>query len=594
LGTGPIPEEIISEVLSRCSIAEVLGEHLQLRKVGNGYQALCPFHADSKPSFYVNESKGFFHCFGCGAGGNVFHFLMRARGMGFPEAVRFVAARAGVEIPERALSQEEKALRREKALLLEVNRVAAEFFRAHLLGSEGAEARTYLENRGVSPQTQKIFGLGLAPRGWRGLRDHLKARGEQFVSKAQSLGLLVKGKDGSFYDRFRHRIMFPIQEEDGSVVGFGGRALGSEEPKYLNSPESPLFSKGRCLYGLHMARGMIRERDEAVLVEGYLDLLALYQAGIRNAVATMGTSLTRQHLMRLKRYSSNLLCVFDGDEAGARATMRAVDLCLDLGVWGKVLRLPPEHDPDSFVREKGEAEFLESLKGSVSLMDFLVEKTTEHFAQGGIEGKRGALQELLPRLRRLHDPILRDHYVTVVASKLGISEARLEQLMRDGKAEPSHSRMEFAKHSGKPPASEKLLIQCLLLDPSLARGLDRGILKEMQDERLRELAGLIWERVEREAPPRNLSELFSCLESAESGEVLAELMSALEEVGDNPQKVCSDCVRDLRRRSLDRQLKDLAGLISQARQCSDTHRLSQLEMQRASLVLEKKRLGLSA
>jgi len=594
LGAGPIPEEIISEVLSRCSIAEVLGEHLQLRKVGNGYQALCPFHADSKPSFYVNESKGFFHCFGCGAGGNVFHFLMRARGMGFPEAVRFVAARVGVEIPERALSQEEKALRREKALLLEVNRVAAEFFRSHLLGSEGAEARTYLENRGVSPQTQQIFGLGLAPRGWRGLRDHLKARGEQLVSKAQSLGLLVKGKDGSLYDRFRHRIMFPIQEEDGSVVGFGGRALDSEEPKYLNSPESPLFSKGRCLYGLHIARGMIRERDEAVLVEGYLDLLALYQAGIRNAVATMGTSLTRQHLMRLKRYSSNLLCVFDGDEAGAKATMRAVDLCLDLGVWGKVLRLPPEHDPDSFLREKGEAELLESLKGSVSLMDFLVQKTTEHFAQGGIEGKRKALQELLPRLRRLHDPILRDHYVTVVAGKLGISEARLEQILRDGKEEPSHSRMEFAKPSGKPPASERLLIQCLLLDPSLARGLDRGILREMQDERLRELAGLIWERVEREGVPRNLSELFSCLESAEAGEVLAELMSALEEVGDNPQKVCSDCVRDLRRRSLDRQLKDLAGLISQARQCSDTHRLSQLEMQRASLVLEKKRLGLSA
>lgn len=591
---GPIPEELITEVLSRCSIAEVLGEHLQLRKVGNGYQALCPFHSDSKPSFYVNESKGFFHCFGCGAGGNVFHFLMRARGMGFPEAVRFVAARVGVEIPERGLSQEEKALRREKALLLEVNRIAAEFFRSHLLGNQGAEARSYLEKRGISPQTQQIFGLGLAPRGWRGLRDHLKARGEQFVSKAHGLGLLVKGKDGSLYDRFRHRIIFPIQEEDGSVVGFGGRALGSEEPKYLNSPESPLFSKGRCLYGLHMARGMIRERDEAVLVEGYLDLLALYQAGIRNAVATMGTSLTRQHLMRLKRYSGNLLCVFDGDEAGAKATMRAVDLCLDLGVWGKVLRLPPEHDPDSFLKEKGETELLESIKGAVPLMDFLVEKTTEGLAEGGIERKRKVLQELVPRLRRLHDPILRDHYVTVVAGKLGISEARIEQLLREGGEEPFPSRMDFIKPSGKPPASEKLLTQCLLSDPSLARGLDRGILKEMQDERLRELAGLIWERVDREGPPKNLSELFSCLESTKAGELLAELMTSLEEVGDNPQKICSDCVKDLRRRSLDRQLKDLAGMISRARECSDAHRLSELEMQRASLVLEKKRLGLSA
>lgn len=594
MGGGPIPEEIIAEVLSRCSIVDVLGEHLQLRKTGNGYQALCPFHADSKPSFYVNESKGFFHCFGCGAGGNVFHFLMRARGMGFPEAVRFVAARVGVEIPDRALSQEERALRRERALLLEVNRAAADFFRSHLLGNKGAEARAYLKGRGISTQTQEIFGLGLAPSGWRGLLDHLKTKGEHFLSKAQTLGLLIRGKDGSLYDRFRGRIVFPIQEEDSSVVGFGARALGPEEPKYLNSPESPLFSKGRCLYGLHMARPIIRERDETVLVEGYMDLLALYQAGIRNAVATLGTSLTRQHLMRLKRYSSNLICVFDGDEAGSRATMRAVDLCLDLGVWGKVLRLPPEHDPDSFLKEKGEVELLKSLERAIPLMDFLVEKTQERFAQGGIEGKRKALQELLPKLRRLQDPILRDHYVALVAGRLGVSEARLEQLLREGKDEPLHLKVDMASSAGKPPASEKLLIQCLLSDPSLARGLDQGILKEMQDEQLRELAGLIWERVKREGALNDVSELFSCLESNKAGELLAELMSALNEVGDNPHRVCSDCMKDLKRRSLDRQIKHLAEMISQARECSDIHRLNELEMQRASLVLEKKRLGLSA
>lgn len=594
MGGGPIPQEIIAEVLSRCSIVEVLGEHLQLRKAGSGYQALCPFHADSKPSFYINDSKGFFHCFGCGAGGNVFHFLMRVKGMGFPEAVRFVAARVGVEVPQRALSQEERALRQERALLLEVNRVAADFFRSQLLGQQGAEARAYLKGRGISPQTQEAFGLGLAPKGWRGLRDHLKAKGGHFLSKAQALGLLVKGREGSLYDRFRGRIVFPIQEEDGSVVGFGARALGAEEPKYLNSPESPVFSKGRCLYGLHMARPMIRQRDEVVLVEGYMDLLALYQAGIRNAVATLGTSLTRQHLVRLKRYSSNLLCVFDGDEAGARATMRAVDLCLDLGVWGKVLRLPSEHDPDSFLREKGDAGFLKSLEGAVPLMDFLVEKTQERFSDKGIEGKRKALQELLPRLRRLGDPILRDHYVAFVAGRLGISEARLEQLLREEKQEPSRLGMEMANSPAKPAASEKFLIQCLLLDPSLARGLDRGILKEMQDGQLRELGELIWERLEREDAVENLSELFSCLESTESAELLAELMSALEEVGDDPQRVCQDCLKDLRRRSLDRQIKDLARMISQARERSDTRRLSELEMQKASLVLEKKRLGFSA
>lgn len=595
LAGGPIPEEIIAEILSRCSIVDVLGEHLHLRKVGNGYQALCPFHSDSKPSFYVNEARGFFHCFGCGAGGNVFHFLMRAKGMGFPEAVRFVAARVGVQVPEREMSREERALRRERGFLLEVNRAAADFFRSHLLGQQGAKARAYLEARGISLETQEKFCLGWAPAGWRALRDHLKEKGEQFLSKAQSLGLLIKGRDGSFHDRFRARIIFPIQEEDGSVVGFGARALGSEEPKYLNSPESPLFSKGRCLYGLHVARPILRERDEAILVEGYMDLLALHQAGVGNAVATLGTSMSREHLMRLRRYSNNLLCLFDGDEAGERATVRAVDLCLEMGVWGKVLRLPPEHDPDSYLRERGKEEFLKSLEAAVPLLDFMVQRTQERFALQGVEGKRKALQELLPRLRRLRDPILRDHYVALVAGKLGISEARLEQLLEQGAQQvASMPQVESPKASGKLPASEKLLVQSLLSEPSLARGLDQGILEEMQDEQLRELARLIWERVKGQGVESDLSGLFSCLDSAETGELLAELMSGLEEVGEDPQKVCMDCLKDLRRRALEKQIKDLAGKINQARERSDAHGLAELEMRRARLVLEKKRLGASA
>ncbi len=594
LAGGPIPEEIITEVLSRCNIVDVVGEYLQLRKVGNGYQALCPFHSDAKPSFYVSESKGFFHCFGCGAGGNVFHFLMRARGMSFPEAVRAVASRVGVGVPEKELSQEEKELRRERNLLLDVNKEAASFFRAQLLGSQGGKARAYLEQRGISSQTQELFALGWAPVGWRGLLEHLKPKGEQFIKKAHALGLLVEAKDGSFYDRFRGRIVFPIQEEDGSVVGFGARALGSEEPKYLNSPESPLFSKGRCLYGLQMARPVIRQRDEAILVEGYMDLLAIYQAGIRNAVATLGTSLTREHLMRLRRYSANLICVFDGDEAGERATMRAVDLCLDMGVWGKVLRLPQDEDPDSYVKKKGKEGFLRALDGAVSLMDFLVTKTQARYSGKGIEGKKKALEELIPRLRRLKDPILRDHYIAFVANALGVSELRVEELLREDGGIGARKTVEPTSSWEKFPTSEKLLVQCLLSDPSLAKGLDQVILKEMQNDQLRELARLIWERVERKGVPADPSELFSCLESSQAGELLAQLISGLEEVGENPQRVCQDCLKDLRRRSLDRQIKDLAGMISRARQSSDSHKLTELEGRRARLVLEKKRLGLPA
>lgn len=590
---GPIPEEIIAEVLSRCNIVDVLGEHLQLRKVGNGYQALCPFHTDSKPSLYVNEARGFFHCFGCGAGGNVFHFLMKMRGMGFPEAVRFVAARVGVAVPEGPLSPQQQRRRQERASLLEVNREAAEFFRRHLLGPQGAEARKYLWRRGISEKIQEAFGLGLAPAGWGGLLEHLRRKGAQWVSRAETLGLLVRGREGSIYDRFRGRIVFPIQQEDGAVVGFGARALGSEEPKYLNSPESPLFSKGRCLYGLHMARPAIREMDRAILVEGYMDVLALHQAGFCNAVGTLGTSLTREHLLSLRRYSPNLVCVFDGDKAGERATLRAMDLCLEAGVWGKVLRLPPEHDPDSFVRERGKEEMDRALDGAIPLMDFFVQKVLERFGESGIEGKSKAVQELLPRLRRLKDPIVQDHYVGLVARRLGVAEGRLEELLRRPQPEHVPTRVEPRSTTRGMPTAERFLIQCLLRDPSLARGLPEDILEEMEDVRLRGLARVFWESAG-QAAVVDAAELQARVQDPEAGQVLAELMAGLDEVGEDPDRVCEDCLRDLRRRSLDRRIRELARMIAHARHESNAQQLTDLEVERARLVLEKKRLGLSA
>ena len=251
---GPIPEEIIADILSRASIVEVIGEHLQLRKIGNGYQGLCPFHTDSKPSFYVNEARQFFHCFGCGAGGNVFHFLMRSRGMTFPEAVRSVADRVGVRIPERELSPGERQKRDERSILLELNELAASFFRQTLRGPAGGEARGYLQRRGLTREIEESFGLGFAPVGWRGLVDHLRG-GSASLSQAESAGLIIRGKDGGYYDRFRGRLVFPIHDETGRVIGFGARTLGEDLPKYINSPESPVFSKGKNLYGLHMGHG---------------------------------------------------------------------------------------------------------------------------------------------------------------------------------------------------------------------------------------------------------------------------------------------------------------------------------------------------
>lgn len=589
----PIPEDVIAEVLSRCSIVEILSEHLQLKRVGSGYQALCPFHADSKPSLYVNEVKGFFHCFGCGTGGNALHFLMKIRGMDFPEAVRFLASRVGVVVPEGQLSPKEQRLREDRAFLVEVNRVAASFFRRNLLGPQGEAGRKYLRDRGISERTQEIFQLGMAPRDWGGLLEHLRSKGQQWVSKAETLGLLVKGRGGSLYDRFRGRIVFPIQEESGEILGFGARALGSEEPKYLNSPESPLFSKSRCLYGLHLARGSIRELDEALVVEGYMDVLALHQAGISNAVGTLGTSLTKEHLLRLRRHSSNVVCLFDGDAAGERATLRAVDLCLEVGVWGRVIRLPAEHDPDSFLRKRGLEEMRRALEAAIPLMDFYVQKTVEKYKGADIQGKSLAVGEILHRLRRLKDPIVREHYVGVVARSVGLDQARLEELLRRHDRDPLPAKKDREAGPGAPRTVERLLVQCLLRDLSLVTALREDILEEMEDVRLRGLAAKLWE-LGGERDSVDAQRLHALVQDPEEARLLAELLAGVEEVGEDPDKVCEDCIRNLRRRSLDRRIGELGRLIHEARHAREAHRLEALEAERALLVVEKKRLGMSA
>ncbi len=331
--SGAIPEETIAEILRRADIAEVIGEHVALRKVGTGYQGLCPFHPDSKPSFHVNGVRQFFHCFGCGAGGNVFHFLMRLHHLTFPEAVRKIAARYGLALPEGESSPEEKRRKDQRDSLLEANDLAAKFFRRFLLGPEGEQARLYLDTRRISRETQEAFGIGLAPQGWRGLVDHLR-RSAFPLSAAEDAGLVIRRKEGGHYDRFRGRLIFPIHDEGGRVIGFGGRALTDETPKYINSPDSAVFSKGKNLYGLNLARGAIRDLDSVVVVEGYTDLLALYQAGIRNVVATLGTALTSDHLHTLKRYTDSVIHVFDGDEAGERATVRALTCASSWGSGG--------------------------------------------------------------------------------------------------------------------------------------------------------------------------------------------------------------------------------------------------------------------
>jgi DNA primase len=323
-----------------------VGQYVKLQQRGRNLLGLCPFHADTKPSFTVAPDKGIFHCFGCGVGGNVFSFVMQYHRLSFPEAVAELAKRYGIPLTFQDLGPEGGKSAQKRQLLQEINTLAAAFYEAALKGPEGQPGRDYLAKRGLTPEVIKTFRLGYAPNQWDGLSRHLQNRGVS-LDAAQEVGLLVPRASGGYYDRFRDRIMFPILDRQNRVLAFGGRVVGEGEPKYLNSPESPLFSKGRHLFGLPQAAEALRQTGEALVVEGYLDLLALRVHGVEPVVATLGTALTREQVRLLKGVAAKAVLVFDGDAAGARAMQRALPLFLQEGLPVRVLPLPPGLDPDS-------------------------------------------------------------------------------------------------------------------------------------------------------------------------------------------------------------------------------------------------------
>jgi len=584
---GGIPEETIAELLRRADIVEVIGEHVALRKVGAGYQGLCPFHPDSKPSFHVNAARQFFHCFGCGAGGNVFHFLMQLHHMTFPEAVRHMAARYGLKIPEREPSPEEKRRREQRDVLLEANELAAAFFRRILLGPDGERARRYLQARGISEQTQEVFGLGLAPPGWKGLVDHLRRRGFS-PSVAEHAGLIIQKEGGGHYDRFRGRLIFPIHDEGGRVIGFGGRTLSDETPKYINSPDSAIFSKGKNLYGLHLARGAVRELESVVVVEGYTDLLALYEAGVRNVVATLGTALTLDHLHKLKRYTNSVIHVFDSDEAGERATMRALDLCLELGIWGRVLRLPPSHDPDSYVRQVGGEVFRKELGSAIPLMDYWIQRVLPRGDLSNPEEKIRCLEQVVPRLRKLANPVALDHYVAIIAERLRVREGRVRELLKGGDLRVSRTALEEAPCED-PVRTERLLLKAVLSRPALSRLLPEDALEGISDPHLRALATLTIKWAE-EGGGQDLRDLAARVHEPPLARTLTGLLAGLDEVGDDPQRLCEQCLKDFRRRRIEHQIQQLRTAIVRAEKENDAETSRVLAAKVQELILQRQRL----
>ena len=429
-----IPQTFIQELLARADVVDIVGRYVQLKKGGANFMGLCPFHGEKSPSFSVSPTKQFFHCFGCGKSGNAIGFLMEHAGMNFVEAVKDLAQQYGLQVPEEESSPQDRARaqeqRQKQVTLNDVLEKAGEAYRNQL--RESPRAIDYFKGLGVSGEIAKQFGLGYARMGWRSLASVFPHYDDPLLVES---GLVIlnheEGEDEKRYDRFRDRVMFPIRNVKGEFIGFGGRVLGDEKPKYLNSPETPVFSKGRELYGLFEARQALREHGFALVTEGYMDVVALAQLGFPNAVATLGTACTNEHVQKLFRFTDSVVFSFDGDAAGRRAARKALDAALPFATDVrnvKFLFLPPEHDPDSFIREHGKDGFSRCISEAVPLSRFLIDVTREGLDLSTAEGRAHMASNAKPLWTLLPDGALKRQLLTEIAGHAKVDRRDLSDL----------------------------------------------------------------------------------------------------------------------------------------------------------------------
>jgi DNA primase len=462
-----IPQSFIQELLGRVDIVEVVDRHVKLKRAGANYVACCPFHSEKSPSFTVSPTKQFYHCFGCGAHGTAVGFLMEHAGMGFVEAVKDLAQSVGMKVPEEERSESAKQRARQGETLHEVLLRAAQHYRNQL--KDAPQAIAYLKKRGLSGEVAKRFGIGYVPEEWQNLAAAFTDYDGPMLAAA---GLVKQKDDGKRYDVFRNRIMFPIVDVRGNVIGFGGRVLGEGEPKYLNSPETPVFEKGRELYGLYQARRAIRDAGRVLVVEGYMDVVALAQAGVEYAVATLGTATTPVHVQKLLRQADEIVYCFDGDSAGRRAAWRALENSLAHLADGKQVRflfLPEGEDPDTYVRKHGKASFEALVGKAVPLSRFLLDELASRVDLGTAEGRARCVHEAKPLLKQVPANALRLQLVRELAEKSRLSPEEVAQLCELGSTAAARTQAAPARVARKPvtPLAEKLL-RLLVSNPAYA------------------------------------------------------------------------------------------------------------------------------
>ena len=477
-------EVLIEEVRSRNDIVDVISGYVRLQKKGSSYFGLCPFHNEKSPSFSVSRQKQMYYCFGCGAGGNVFTFLMEYENFSFVEAMKYLADRAGIELPEQEYSKEAKERADLKATILEMNRLAAKYFYVQLKNERGFHAYRYLKDRQLSDEMILAFGLGYSNPYSDDLYKYLRGKGysEELIRKA---GLINTDERQGVYDKFWNRVMFPIMDANNRVIGFGGRVMGDAKPKYLNSPETKIFDKSRNLYGLHLARSS--RRKNLIICEGYMDVISMHQAGFNNAVASLGTALTSLQAGLMKRYTDEVLVIYDSDEAGVKAALRAIPMLKGVGLTTRVVNLRPYKDPDEFIQHEGCEAFEKRLEEAENSVLYEIRMKERDFDLADPQGKSDFLHEAVRRLVAIEDEIERNSYLEAVAGKYGIAVEVLRKQVgqmalsgagRTERVKPRNTAANKKEKEGGVEKAQKLMLTWMTSYPALIGKLEKYITPE--------------------------------------------------------------------------------------------------------------------
>jgi len=541
------PQSFIDDLKHHADIVVVIQDYVSLKKAGTSYKGLCPFHGEKTPSFNVNRDKGFFYCYGCGVGGDVFKFLELHEKIGFPDAVKQLAQRFGVPLPELEQSDDQRAGAAERETLLKIHEVAALWFREQLLSPAGTRISRQIAGRGITDATSEAMGLGVAPPGRDGLKQALLKQGftEPLLLRA---GLLVQREDGGTIDRFRNRLMIPIRRDTGSVIAFGGRAVeADQQPKYLNSPETPIYSKGRTLYGLDLSKAAIRQRGFAILVEGYFDFGQVHQAGFP-AVASCGTALTPQQVQQLRRFASKVVLSFDPDAAGQGATEKSCELFVAEGFDVNVALLPQGQDPDTFIRTHGAQGYGERLKQSRSYLEYLLDRASAGHDLNSDEGRVKFLATMLPTAARIPDAAMRDRFADRLAFKANVTDEVVRAKIREAAVQRRTTISASAlPGDGRVTKAEKGLIWWLIHDPEPA-------LAALADVSPTDVEGLASRSALDLARQLNENRGFSPSVLLERlNMVEAQLVTSIASEPEPPALSLNFCVRELRRGRYERE-----------------------------------------